>query len=114
MSVSRGFLNSRIAQPPRPRAPRSTRATNAVASRVKDPTNAPAHRLAARPATVARVTPIIDLAGGAKGVVDEGSSNLTLQTTTASGWRVGHKLQIRVRSPTVGGVGKSPNRKAPP
>jgi hypothetical protein len=71
----------------------------------QDTMHAPAHCLAARPAAVAGVTPIIDFAGGTKGVVDEGPSDLTLQTTPASVRSVRAELQVWIPSPTVRGVG---------
>jgi hypothetical protein len=79
--------------------------TDAIIRCVENPANTPPHRLAARAAAVAGVTPVVDVAGGAKGVADEGSSNLTLQTTAASVGRVRRTLQVGVASPTREGLG---------
>jgi hypothetical protein len=90
-------------EPPQPGLARRISSTHTIARRIENPAHAPTHRLAVRPTAVARVTPIIDFAGGAKGVADEGPSNLTLQTTTAGIGRVRRKLQVGIASPTVRG-----------
>jgi hypothetical protein len=73
---------------------------NGVSNVAQDTMHTPAHRLAARSTVVAGVTPIIDLARGAKGEAEERSPDLDLQTTTALVARgVGAALQVGIASP---------------